>query len=195
MKPSYILAIDQGTTGSRAILYRSSDGRPKSSAYQEIKQYYPQPGWVEHDPEEIAHSVREVTDKAIRHARISRDQIAAIGITNQRETVVFWDRKTGKSLGRAIVWQDRRTSLICERLKKTAGLEPLIRKKTGLFFDPYFSGTKIRWYLENSGISKKRIRSGAVCCGTIDSWVLFQLTGGRSHLTNYSNTSHTLLFK
>lgn len=192
MPMNYILAIDQGTTGTRAYIF-DKHIRPVTSAYQEFRQYYPKPGWVEHDAEEIWQSVRRVITKSIKMARINPQQIAAIGITNQRETTVLWDRKTSRPTARAIVWQCRRTADMCETLKKR-GLEPLFRKKTGLLLDPYFSGTKIAWLLEHSPALRKRARAGNVCFGTIDSWLIWKLTGGVSHLTDYTNASRTLCF-
>jgi len=192
MPKKYLLAIDQGTTGSRAILY-TSEGRIKAQAYQEFRQYYPRQGWVEHDATEIVTSVRNVIARALRKANATSQSIHAIGITNQRETVVFWDRKTGTPAGRAIVWQDRRTSDLCQQLRR-AKLEPFVRKKTGLFFDPYFSGTKLRWSFDHHSALRRRAKSGALCVGTIDSWLLFQMTGRRVHATDFTNASRTLLF-
>ncbi|MBI1978056.1 MAG: glycerol kinase GlpK [Candidatus Omnitrophica bacterium] len=192
MAQFYLLAIDQGTTGSRAILYDKL-GRPKASAYQEFKQYYPRPGWVEHDAVEILASVRAVIRKAIQHANINSKQIASIGITNQRETVVLWDRRSGTPLSKAIVWQDRRTASICERLKKRK-LESFVQKKTGLLLDPYFSGTKLSWLFAHHPRFKQCAVKGEVCFGTIDSWLLFHLSGKRSHSTDFTNASRTLLF-
>lgn len=192
MTQSYVLAIDQGTTGSRAILYDGL-GTPKASAYQEFKQYYPRPGWVEHDAVEILTSVRAVLRKAIQQAKISPGQIASIGITNQRETVVLWDRHSGAPLSRAIVWQDRRTASICEQLKKQK-LEGFVQKKTGLLLDPYFSGTKLSWLFAHHPVFKRRAVKGEVCFGTIDSWLLFHLSGKQSHATDFTNASRTLLF-
>ncbi len=192
MSKQYILAIDQGTTGSRAILYDVS-GSVKASAYQEFSQHYPKPGWVEHDALEILDSVRRVIRQAIVKAGISGKQIAAIGIANQRETTVLWDRNTGKPLFRAIVWQDRRTDGMCQALKKQ-GHETEFSKKTGLLLDPYFSGTKLRWYLDNHSLLRRKARSGSVCFGTIDSWLLFHLSGKTVHATDFTNASRTLLF-
>ncbi|MBI4372983.1 MAG: glycerol kinase GlpK [Candidatus Omnitrophica bacterium] len=188
----YILSIDQGTTGSRAIIYNAK-GAPKASAYQEFNQYYPKPGWVEHDPLEILSSVQAVIGRALNAARISGKQIQAIGITNQRETAVLWERSSGRPIGRAIVWQDRRTDALCRALKRK-GLEPLIRKKTGLLLDPYFSGTKLRWRFDAEPALKKRAQRNEVCFGTIDSWLLYHLTGKSVHATDFTNASRTLLF-
>lgn len=192
MAKGYVLAIDQGTTGSRAIIY-DAHGVLRGSAYQEFHQYYPRPGWVEHDPEEIISSVEKVIARALIQSRISRKQIRAIGITNQRETIVLWDRKSGRSFGRAIVWQDRRTDALC-RLLRAQGHEPAVHKKTGLFFDPYFSGTKLRWYFDHHPALRRKARSGMVCFGTVDSWLLFHLSGKKNHATDFTNASRTLLF-
>jgi glycerol kinase len=192
MSNKMILAIDQGTTGSRAILC-SASGKIKSSAYQEFTQIYPRPGWVEHNLSEILSSVRNVIRKAVTAAHISAEQIHAIGITNQRETIAVWDRATGKPVGNAIVWQDRRTEGICAALKKK-GIENFARRKTGLFFDPYFSGTKLKWLFEKRSDLRRRAKNGSLCVGTIDSWILFHLTGKRVHATDFTNASRTLLF-
>ncbi len=187
-----VLAIDQGTTGTRAIVYDRS-GNFLASAYQEFCQHYPRPGWVEHDPEEIWKSVLAVTRRALQRAQISASTVAAIGITNQRETTVLWDRKTGKPLAPAIVWQDRRTAEICLSLKKSPG-EKIFRDKTGLVLDPYFSGTKIQWLLQHLPGLKRKAANGKLAFGTIDSWLLWNLTGGRAHATDFTNASRTLLF-
>ena len=192
MKKQYILTIDQGTTGSRALLY-DSNAVLRSSAYQEFRQYYPRPGWVEHDANEIFKSVTNVIRRALEQARISSAQIVAIGITNQRETAVLWDRRSGNPLARAIVWQDRRTDSLCQELKKQ-GHEPSVRKKTGLLCDPYFSGTKLRWFLDHHSSLRRRAKAGTVAFGTIDSWLLYRLTGKSVHATDFTNASRTLLF-
>lgn len=192
MKTSHILAIDQGTTGSRAIVY-DSKGKIAASAYQEFTQFFPQPGWVEHDAEEIWNSVLSVTKKALRAANINTQQIAGIGITNQRETTVLWDKRSGRPVTKAIVWQDRRTSDFCAQLKKK-GLEEKIRFKTGLVLDPYFSGTKIKWLLDHVRGLKKRAQKGEILFGTIDTWLLWKMTGGKIHATDFTNASRTLLF-
>jgi glycerol kinase len=186
----YILSIDQGTTGSRAFVF-DAQGRVVASAYQEFKQYYPKPGWVEHDAQEIWQSVDAVIRKAVAGARIDPKAIAAIGITNQRETTVVWDRKTSKPFYHAIVWQCRRTADICARLKKH---EALFRKATGLVVDAYFSGTKIQWLLDNVKGLRAKARRNDVACGTIDSWLIWQLTGGAAHVTDMTNASRTLVF-
>ncbi|MDD5270444.1 MAG: glycerol kinase GlpK [Candidatus Omnitrophica bacterium] len=191
----YILSIDQGTTGSRAYIF-DKPGRIVSSAYKEFKQIYPREGWVEHDPEEIWRSVEYVVKQALANKRIKPADIAAIGITNQRETTVLWDRKTGKPVYNAIVWQCRRTAGICEKLKKQ-GYAGLFRRKTGLVIDAYFSGTKIKWLLSNlSPSAAKRPRKGntSLCFGTIDTWLIWKLTGGRVHATDYTNASRTMVF-
>ena len=174
-----ILALDQGTTSSRAILFDEA-GRIVASAQKEITQIYPQPGWVEHDAREIAKTQLDVI------AQLPKAEIAAIGITNQRETTVLWDRVTGQPIANAIVWQDRRTASMCDELRQ---YEDLFRERTGLVLDPYFSGTKIRWLLDRTSIDPKRL-----AFGTIDTWLIWQLTGGRVHVTDVTNASRTLLF-
>jgi len=186
----YILSIDQGTTGSRAFIF-DAHGRVIASAYQEFKQYYPKPGWVEHDAQEIWDSVDAGIRKAVKMSRIDPKAIAAIGITNQRETTVVWDRKTARPFYHAIVWQCRRTAEACGRLKKH---EVLFRKTTGLVVDAYFSGTKIQWLLDHvKGLREKTIK-GQVAFGTIDSWLIYKLTNGTSHVTDMTNASRTLIF-
>jgi len=189
---SYILALDQGTTSSRSVVF-DPQGRVLASAQREFTQHYPQPGRVEHDAGEIWDSQLATTHEALRKAGIGAGQLAAIGITNQRETTVLWERTSGRPLGRAIVWQDRRTADRCARLRE-AGLEPEIRRRTGLLLDPYFSATKIAWLLDETPGLRRRAERGEVCFGTIDSWLLYQLSGGRAHLTDVSNASRTLLF-
>ncbi len=190
MSKKFILALDQGTTGSRAFLF-DSKAKAVASAYVEFKQYYPKPGWVEHDADEIWQSVKSVIKKVLRRAKVSRKSIAAIGITNQRETTVVWDRKTSKPLYKAIVWQCRRTADTCTQLKRK---EPIFKKKTGLVLDPYFSGTKVKWLLDNvKGLRQKAIK-GQACFGTIDSWLIWKLTKGKAHATDVTNASRTLLF-
>ncbi len=189
---SWILALDQGTTSSRAIVF-GPDGLPRAVAQEEFRQWYPQPGWVEHDPEEIWRTQLSTARRALAEAGLEPGDIAAIGITNQRETTLVWDRETGAPIHRAIVWQDRRTAPICDRLK-AAGAEPLIRRKTGLVIDPYFSGSKITWLLENVPGARERAESGKLAFGTVDSWLIWKLTGGRLHLTDKTNASRTMLF-
>jgi len=186
----YILAIDQGTTGSRAFLF-DRQGRAVSSAYQEFKQYYPKPGWVEHDGVEIWASVESVIRKVVTQSGIGPGRIASIGITNQRETTLLWDRRTGKPCYRAIVWQCRRTASICQRLKKYAGL---FQETTGLVLDAYFSGTKVQWLLDHVPGLRAKAGRGEVAFGTMDSWLIYKLTGGRSHATDMTNASRTLMF-
>lgn len=188
----YILSIDQGTTGSRAVLY-DKNGRKIAGAYEEFPQYFPKPGWVEHDADEIWCSCMNVIKKTIRSGKVSGEDIAGIGITNQRETTVLWDRKRSKPIARAIVWQCRRTADICSRLKAKR-LEGIFRRKTGLFLDPYFSGTKVKWYLDNIAGLRAKAKAGKICFGTIDSWLIWKLTGGSSHATDMTNASRTLLF-
>ncbi len=188
----FILALDQGTTSSRAIVFDHS-GKIRAVAQQEFSQYYPQPGWVEHDPLEIRDSQVAVARKAIRNAGITPGAIAAIGITNQRETTILWDRKTGAPVCRAIVWQDRRTAAFCDALK-ARGLAEKFREKTGLVIDAYFSGTKLRWILDHVPGARQKAENGQLAFGTVDSWLLWHLTGGQHHLTDVSNASRTLLF-
>ena len=194
---SAVLAIDQGTTGSTALVF-SQKGEILGRAYSEFTQHYPQPGWVEHDPEEIWQVSRKVMAGALAVSGIGPGELSAIGITNQRETTVIWDRKTGQPVHRAIVWQSRQSAGICERLK-TDGLEPLFREKTGLVVDPYFSGSKIRWILELDSELQHRAEAGELAFGTIDSWLLWKMTGGNAgagalHRTDPSNASRTLLY-
>ena len=190
--PKYMLALDQGTTSSRAILF-DREGNARASASQEFKQHYPQPGWVEHDAEEIWESQRAVAERVLAEAKAGPGDLAAIGITNQRETVVLWERATGKPLHRAIVWQCRRTAPMCDRIKQE-GFDRTIREKTGLVTDAYFSGTKIAWLLENVPGARERAARGELACGTIDAWLIWNLTRGRTHATDVSNASRTLLF-
>ena len=189
---SYILVIDQGTTGSAALLFDES-GQVVSSADREIRQIYPQPGWVEHDPSEIFQSSLAVANEALQQAGISASLVKGLGITNQRETTVVWERSTGKPVSNAVVWQCRRTAPICEELKQQ-GLVERIRDKTGLLIDAYFSGTKLRWILDNVPDGQKRAENGDFLFGTIDSWLVWNLTGGAVHITDYSNASRTMLF-
>ena len=188
----YLLAIDQGTTSSRAFLFDRA-GRVAASAQQEFRQSYPKPGWVEHDPDELWASCAAVIRSAVRQAKIRPSQIAAIGLTNQRETTVVWERLSGRPVHPAIVWQCRRTAEICERLKRR-GLEPAFRSATGLVLDAYFSGPKIAWLLEHLPGLRARAEQGKLCFGTVDSWLLWQLTKGRVHATDVTNASRTLLY-
>lgn len=187
--PSYILAIDQGTTSTRAVLYDAS-GRTLGSAAQELTQHYPRPGWVEHDAEEIWMTVGMVVPRALATAGVDPRQVRAIGLTNQRETVVLWDRSTSRPVARAIVWQDRRTSDFCRDHKQE---EAWIYERSGLVLDPYFSATKIRWLLEQDASLRASADAGRLAAGTIDSWLLWRLTGGRTHATDLTNASRTLL--
>lgn len=187
----YILSIDQGTTGSRAVIYDKS-ARIVASAYQEFPQYFPKPGWVEHNPEQIWQSVRNSIGKVLR--KVPEGSICAIGITNQRETTIIWDKDTGKSVYNAIVWQCRRTSGRCDELKKLKSRSSYFRRITGLPIDAYFSATKIEWILRNIPGALARASRGELLFGTTDSWVLWKLTGGRVHATDYTNASRTMLF-
>ncbi len=188
----HILAIDQGTTSSRAIVY-DARLRPIASAQEEFKQYFPAPGWVEHDPEDIWESVVSCCRAAIEKAGVGAGEIAGIGITNQRETTLIWDRETGKPLGRAIVWQDRRTAAQCEKLRQ-AGIEDMVRERTGMLIDPYFAGTKLAWLLDNTPGARQGALEGRVAFGTVDSFLIWRLTGGGEHVTDATNASRTLLY-
>ena len=188
----YILALDQGTTSSRAIVF-DRQGAFVAVAQQEFRQIFPRPGWVEHDANEIWATQSQVATAAVAQAQLSAGDIAAIGITNQRETTVVGDRATGKPICHAIVWQDRRTAGACDRLKK-AGKAALIRRKTGLVVDAYFSGTKLQWILQNIPGAKARAARGELAFGTVDAWLVWNLTGGRVHVTDVSNASRTMLF-
>ena len=187
----YILALDQGTTSSRAIIFDHT-GSNKAVAQKEFPQIFPQPGWVEHNANDIWSAQAGVAAQALAQAALTPADIAAIGITNQRETTVVWDRKTGKPICNAIVWQDRRTAAVCDRLK-ARGLEKLIRKKTGLVLDAYFSGTKLQWILQHVPGARARANAGELAFGTVDSWLVWNLTGGKQHVTDASNASRTLL--
>lgn len=190
--PGYLLALDQGTSSSRALIF-SDNGSVVSMAQQEIKQIYPQPGWVEHDPQEIWQSQLATARQALAQAGLHVSDIRGIGIANQRETTVLWNRKTGQPLYNAIVWQDRRTEVQCEQLQ-TCGHEATVTQRTGLRLDPYFSATKLRWLLDHVEGARALAQAGALAFGTIDSWLIWQLTGGSSHVTDISNASRTLLF-
>lgn len=186
----YILAIDQGTTGSKVSVFNKR-GRKVASAYKEFPQHFPKPGWVEHDPEDIWKSVYESLQKVLKE--LPRGSVEAIGITNQRETTVVWDTGTGKPVYNAIVWQCRRTSPRCEALKKK-GFSGLFKKRTGLPVDAYFSATKIEWILKNVSGARKKAKAGKLCFGTTDSWILWKLTGGKVHATDHTNASRTMLY-
>ncbi|MCG0275405.1 MAG: glycerol kinase GlpK [Thermosediminibacteraceae bacterium] len=188
----YIMALDQGTTSSRAIIF-DENGSIVSVAQKEFTQIYPKPGWVEHDPMEIWGSQIGVAREALEKARISPDQIVAIGITNQRETTIVWDKNTGKPVYNAIVWQCRRTAPICDDLK-SRGLADMIRRKTGLVVDAYFSGTKIKWILDNVEGAREKAERGELLFGNVDTWLIWNLTGGKVHVTDYSNASRTMIF-
>ncbi len=192
MKEQYILSIDQGTTSSRAIIFDAS-GEIIGLGQKDFKQYFPEPGWVEHDADEIWSSQWEAIEKAIKNADIDHDQIAAIGITNQRETTLVWERETGNPIYKAIVWQDRRTSKVCDELRNEGHIETF-KKKTGLVIDSYFSGTKIQWILDHVSGAREKAAKGALCFGTIDTWLIWKLTNGAKHVTDVSNASRTLLF-
>ncbi|PTA68467.1 glycerol kinase GlpK [Deinococcus arcticus] len=187
----FILALDQGTTSSRAIVF-DHQGQIRHLAQKEFTQHFPRPGWVEHDPREIWSTQLGVVQEALAGAGLRAGDLAAIGITNQRETVIVWDRASGEPIYPAIVWQDRRTAAECEALR-AAGHEDLIREKTGLLLDPYFSGTKLAWILDHVPGARVRAERGELACGTVDSWLLYHLTGGECHLTDVSNASRTLL--
>ncbi|NGM47171.1 glycerol kinase GlpK [Rhodobacter sp. SGA-6-6] len=189
---THILAIDQGTTSSRAILFDAAL-RPVAQAQAEFSQHFPQPGWVEHDPADLWSTVASTARAAIEKAGIGSDRIAAIGITNQRETTILWDRTTGQPLHKAIVWQDRRTADTCEALR-AAGHEPMITARTGLLLDPYFSGTKVKWLLDHIPGARDRAAQGELAFGTVDSWLIWNLTGGRVHATDATNAARTLLY-
>ena len=188
----YILSLDQGTTSSRALLF-DQDGAVRSVAQREFNQIFPQPGWVEHDPEEIASSQVAVAQEALLRVGVQAKDVAAIGITNQRETTLVWDSSTGKAIYNAIVWQDRRTADFCEALK-ARGHEKLIQQRTGLLIDAYFSGSKISWILDHVPNARQLAEAGRLAFGTVDTWLLWKLTGGRIHITDASNASRTMLF-
>ena len=187
----WVLALDQGTTSSRSILF-DHEARVVAIAQREFQQFFPSPGWVEHDANEIWSSQRDTLLEVLESAGADDADIAAVGITNQRETSVLWDRNTGEPLGRAIVWQDRRTAEACQKLKE-AGLEPEVSQRTGLLLDPYFSGTKLAWMLEHLPDARRRAERGELCFGTMDSWLTWKLSGGRLHITDITNASRTLL--
>lgn len=188
----YILSIDQGTTSSRAMLFNAK-GRSCFTAQQEFTQHFPQPGWVEHDANEIWDTTLEVTRKAVAYAHSQGDNIHGIGITNQRETTVIWDRNTGQPIHKAIVWQDRRTADFCDQLR-AAGKESMVNSKTGLLLDPYFSATKVAWLLDNVEGARERAERGELAFGTVDSFLIWRLTAGQVHATDVSNASRTLMF-
>ena len=188
----FVLALDQGTTGSTALLI-DPEGEVRARGYAELTQHYPQPGWVEHDPVQIWTTIGQAASQAVASSGIAPGEIAAVGITNQRETTILWERASGRPVGNAIVWQCRRTAALCERLKAD-GVGPEVRRKTGLVVDPYFSGTKIRWMLDHDPALRPRAERGELCFGTVDAWLLWQLTGGTVHATDPSNASRTLCY-
>ena len=189
----YVLALDQGTTSSRALLFDHAGAACAAVAQHEITQLYPQPGWVEQDPDEIWRSQIDVAREALRQAGVAASEVAAIGITNQRETTIVWERASGRPVYRAIVWQDRRTAEICDQLK-AEGFEALFTGRTGLVLDAYFSGTKLRWILDHVPGARARAEAGELAFGTVDTWLIWKLTGGAAHVTDASNASRTLLF-
>ena len=189
---SYLLALDQGTTSSRALLFDAA-GQPVANHNEPFTQHFPQPGWVEHDPEDLWQSQLAAAKAVIRESGVSPHDIAAIGIANQRETTLIWDRRTGQPIANAIVWQCRRTASLCDRLQAD-GMEPEVRSRTGLTLDAYFSGTKIAWLLDQIPDARKRAERGELAFGTVDSWLIHRLTNGRYHLTDPSNASRTLLY-
>jgi glycerol kinase len=186
-----VLALDQGTTSSRAILF-DRRGRPVASAQEEFRQHFPQPGWVEHDPRDLWETTRRVARTVLRKAGARRQDVAAVGIANQRETTLLWERRSGRPVHRAIVWQDRRTAGACAALERS-GRGPLFRRRTGLLLDPYFSGTKLAWLLDHVPGARRRAGRGELAFGTVDTWLLWKLTSGRVHATDVSNASRTLL--
>src|SRR5579859_5995778 len=188
----FVLALDQGTTSSRAIIF-NHEGRSIATANQEFPQIYPQPAWVEHNPEDIWSSQLATAQIALRNAGLEAKDIAAIGITNQRETTIVWERETGRPVMNAIVWQDRRTSSICDDLK-AKGWESRIREKTGLVIDAYFSGTKVKWMLDNIAGLRDRANRGELLFGNVDTYLIWRLSGRKAHVTDYSNASRTMLF-
>lgn len=192
MMEKYIMALDQGTTSSRAILFNKK-GEIVSIAQQEFEQIFPQPGWVEHDANEIWTSILAVIAESLRKADAEPSQVVAIGITNQRETAVVWDKKTGKPIYNAIVWQSRQTEDICKELLEK-GYENTFRNKTGLLIDPYFSGTKVKWILDHVEGAREKAEKGELLFGTIDTWLVYKLSGGKAHVTDYSNASRTLMY-
>ncbi|HIU25600.1 MAG TPA: glycerol kinase GlpK [Candidatus Copromorpha excrementigallinarum] len=192
MKKKYIMSLDQGTTSARCVLY-DREGNQVSMAQKEFRQIYPKAGWVEHDPMEIWSTQIGVAQEAMLKINATCENIEAIGITNQRETTVVWDRETGEPVYNAIVWQCRRTAKLCDELKKK-GLEAKFREKTGLLIDPYFSATKLKWILENAEGAAEKSREGRLLFGTVETWLIWKLTGGRVHVTDYSNASRTMMF-
>jgi glycerol kinase len=191
MSEKYIMAIDQGTTGTRVILF-NHDGEIHAIAYREIRQIFPHPGWVEHDPDEIWQTILECTEEACKKGRVKPEEIAAIGITNQRESTILWEKDTGRPIYNSICWQCRRSANICDQLKEK-GYESSIKEKTGLVIDAYFSATKIMWIMDNVESARSKIENRNICMGNIDSWIIWNLSKGRYHVTDFSNASRTLL--
>lgn len=189
---TYILSLDQGTTSSRAILF-NHDGEVVQTAQKEFQQFFPKPGWVEHDANEIWTSILSCIADVLTKAEIQPDQVASIGITNQRETTVIWDKETGQPIYHAVVWQSRQTNDICNELREN-GYEDLFKKKTGLVLDPYFSGTKVKWILDHVDGAREKAEQGKLLFGTIDTWLIYKLSGGQAHVTDYSNASRTLMY-
>ncbi|TAL84737.1 MAG: glycerol kinase, partial [Rhodanobacter sp.] len=190
MNKKYILAIDQGTTSSRAMLF-THNGQVAGVAQREFGQIFPQPGWVEHNPRDIMTSVLTTITEVMNNTQVDASEIAGIGITNQRETTVVWDKTSGQPIYNAIVWQSRQTRGICDRLKAD-GHDDMVRSKTGLLIDAYFSGTKVSWILDHVEGARERATRGELLFGTIDSWLIWNLTGGKAHVTDYTNASRTL---
>ncbi len=192
MEKEYIMALDQGTTSSRAVIF-DNQGKVVSMAAKEFKQIYPRPGWVEHDPVEIWDSQREAARQALNSGNLSPQEIVAVGVTNQRETTLIWDRESGRPVHNAIVWQCRRTAPTCSKIKKTKVAQK-IRKKTGLVIDAYFSATKVQWILDQQKTTRREAERGELAFGTVDSWLAYNLTGKKLHITDYSNASRTMLY-
>jgi glycerol kinase len=192
MASKFIIALDQGTTSSRSVLF-DEKGTIKGIAQQEFRQIFPQSGWVEHDPKEILSTQMGTLNRLIKEQGVDLSSVAAIGITNQRETTIVWDRKTGDPVYNAIVWQDKRTAPICEAMK-AKGLELYVRENTGLVIDSYFSGTKVKWILDNVAGAREKANKGELAFGTVDSWLIYNMTGGKVHVTDYTNASRTLFY-
>ncbi|MEM6361513.1 MAG: FGGY family carbohydrate kinase, partial [Bacteroidota bacterium] len=188
----YIIALDQGTTSSRAVLF-DKHGELLAVEQQEFTQFFPKPGWVEHDANEIWNTQETVLLDLIRKNKVNGSEIAALGITNQRETAILWDKISGEPAHKAVVWQDKRTSGMCDHLKK-AGYEDHVKQTTGLVIDAYFSGTKVKWLLDEVDADRTKAKSGDLVFGTVDSWLVYKLTGQKEHVTEYTNASRTLLF-